>query len=132
MNFAYILPEDEAYSDATNKQLVRKGIEMLSNYSSHPLRALTYFGMFAGFLNVLYAIYVVVVNVSRDEVARGWTTLSLQMSLMFFFLFIIIAILAEYIGKILLETRKEPPYHIMSELSSTISFADETRRNVTK
>jgi hypothetical protein len=44
----------------------------------------------------------------------------------------ILAALAEYIGKILNETQQEPPYHIMSEFSSTSNVADETRRNVTK
>jgi len=80
----------------------------------------------------VYAVYVVVVNLSNREIERGWTTQSLQSSAMFFILFIILAALSEYIGKILVETQQEPPYHIMQELSSTISVADETRVNVTK
>lgn len=132
-NFSYKLPADSRlYTKAKATTLVSRAIDLISNYSSHPLRALSYFGIFAGFLNIIYAVYVVTINLSHDNVAKGWTTLSLQSSLMFFILFIILAVLAEYIGKILNEAQHEPPYHVMKELSSTVSIADETRRNVTK
>ena len=68
----------------------------------------------------------------KEEVAEGWTTTSLQLSVMFFFLFAILAILSEYIGKILQESRKEQPYHVVNELNSKISVADATRRNIEK
>jgi glycosyltransferase involved in cell wall biosynthesis len=131
--FRYELPpEAQPYTHVRAGTLVSRAIDLISNYSSHPLRVLSYFGIVAGLLNILYAIYVVAVNLSRNDVERGWTTLSLQSSFMFFLLFMILAVLAEYIGKILNETQQEPPYHIMQELSSTINIADETRRNVTK
>ena len=132
-NFKYKLPKDaRLYTRASSGTLFSKAIDLISNYSSHPLRMLTYFGIFAGFLNIIYAGYVVVVNISQNDIQKGWTTLSLQSSFMFFILFMILAVLAEYIGKILSESQHEPPYHIARELSSTTSIADETRRNVTK
>ncbi len=132
-SFEYELPSDaQPYSHARGSTLALRAIDLVSNYSSHPLRILSYFGILAGAANIVYAVYVVVVNFSRHDVAKGWTTLSLQSSIMFFVLFMILAVLAEYVGKILNETQQEPPYHIMQELSSTISIADETRRNVTK
>ena len=133
VNLNYKLPKSSVpYINLTSRQQALKAIDMVANYSSHPLRVLSYFGVIAGLLNVIYAIYVVLVNLSKDQVAEGWTTLSLQSSIMFFLLFSIMVVLSEYIGKILVETRKEQPYHIMQEISSTISLADETRRNVTK
>lgn len=131
-NLQYDLPGSGTYSRARSGALISRAIDLVSNYSSHPLRVVSYFGILAGLLNIMYAGYVVIVNIARNDVERGWTTLSLQSSLMFFILFMILAVLAEYIGKILNETQHEPPYHIMQELSSTISIADETRRNVTK
>lgn len=131
--FEYELPpEAQPYSHAKSGTLVSRGIDLVANYSSHPLRMLSYFGIVAGLLNIVYAVYVLIVNLSKRDIAQGWTTLSLQSSLMFFILFMILAVLAEYIGKILNETQQEPPYHIMQELSSTVSVTDETRRNVTK
>lgn len=129
----YDLPDDgQPYSHTPSSTLVARAIDLTSSYSSHPLRVLSYLGLLAGLLNGLYALYVVVINLSRNDIEKGWTTLSLQSSIMFFFLFVILAALAEYIGKILIETQHEPPYHIMQELSSTVSIADETRLNVTK
>lgn len=129
----YDLPSDsQPYTHVQAKTLVARAIDLISNYSSHPLRVLSYFGIVAGLLNIIYAVYVVVINLSHHDIAKGWTTLSLQSSLMFFILFMILAVLAEYIGKILNEVQQEPPYHIMQELSSTVSIADETRLNVTK
>jgi polyisoprenyl-phosphate glycosyltransferase len=131
--FEYDLPEGgQPYTHTRPSTLVSRAIDLTSSYSSHPLRVLSYMGLLAGVLNIIYAIYVVIVNLSQNDVEKGWTTLSLQSSLMFFFLFMILAALAEYIGKILIETQQEPPYHIMQELSSTVSIADETRLNVTK
>ena len=132
-NFSYDLPEgNEVYTHVSPGTLWSRAIDLVSNYSNHPLRVVTYFGLLAGLLNIVYGVYVVIVNLSDANVERGWTSLSLQSSLMFFILFLIMALLAEYIGKILNETQQEPPYHIMQELSSTVSIADETRRNVTK
>ncbi len=133
VNLKYELPKGTIYTKSKRRDLVLKAFDMLSSYSSHPLRILTYFGILAGLLNLLYAVYVVIVNLYKpDDIAEGWTTLSLQSSAMFFILFMILAVLSEYIGKLLVDSRGEPPYHIMDELSSTISLADETRRNVTK
>lgn len=132
-NIEYRFPAgSKPYVLTPNRKLIGKAIDILANYSSHPLRVVSYFGIFAGVLNIFYALYVVIINLSSKEIEKGWTTLSLQASFMFFLLFIILAMVSEYIGKILVESRNEPPYHIMHELSSTISIADETRRNVTK
>lgn len=107
-----------------------EAVEMISSYSTHPLRVVTVVGVIAGFLNLLYAVYVVIVRFVVDDVAQGWTTTSLQLSLMFFLICIIIAIQAEYIGRILTETRREPSYFIMEELESETLIADLERRNV--
>jgi glycosyltransferase involved in cell wall biosynthesis len=119
------------YTTVRSTTLISRFIDLVSNYSSHPLRVLSYFGIIGGLLNLAYAVYVLVINLSTNDIAKGWTTLSLQASIMFFILFMILALLAEYVGKILNEVQQEPPYHIMQELSSTVSIADETRRNVT-
>jgi glycosyltransferase involved in cell wall biosynthesis len=132
VDYKYALPPKTIYSHAKLRDLILKALDILSGYSNHPLRALSYFGVFAAVLNLCYAAYVVTVNVSLRNVEKGWTTLSLQASIMFFLLFVIMAVLSEYLGKILIETRGEPTYHIMQELSSTVSVADETRLNVTK
>lgn len=111
---------------------VRLAKEIVVSYSHHPLRVVSGIGLIAGLVNLLYALYVIGVYILDRRVAEGWTTLSLELSVMFFFLFIILSVICEYIGRILEETRVQPAYHIMEEISSTVLVADETRRNVLK
>lgn len=107
-----------------------EAMEMISSYSTHPLRVVTAIGVIAGVLNLLYAVYVVIVNIVQAEVAEGWTTTSLQLSMMFFLICTILAVQSEYLGRILVETRNEQSYVIMEELESDVLIADPERRNV--
>lgn len=109
-----------------------EALEIATSYSAHPLRFVTWLGMFAGVANVIYAGYVVAVNFTIQDIAPGWTSTSIQLSLMFFILFMIMVIMSEYIGRILAESHREPAYHIADELVSTVSLADADRRNVSK
>ena len=110
---------------------IRLAKEIIVSYSHHPLRVVSAIGLFASAANLLYAVYTIAVFIAAKRVAEGWTTLSLELAVMFFLLFIILSVICEYLGRILEETRAQPAYHIMEELSSTVLVADETRRNIT-
>lgn len=125
-------PEQGPSRRRTFKAGYMEAIEMVSSYSTHPLRVVTIIGVLAGLFNLLYAVYVIVVRLVSDRVAEGWTTTSLQLSLMFFVVSVIIAVQAEYIGRILTESRREPSYFIMEELESETLIADLERRNVSR
>jgi glycosyltransferase involved in cell wall biosynthesis len=123
-------------SNPSNQRRLRTGVvealEIVTSYSTHPLRFVTWLGFFASMVNVIYAIYVLVLNIFNSKLAPGWTSTSMQLSLMFFVLFIIMIILSEYIGRILTESYREPKYLIADELVSTVALADAERRNITK
>lgn len=108
-----------------------EALNVVSSHSSHPLRFMSWIGFFASVLNIFYALYVLVVALTSSHVAEGWTTMSLQISGMFFILFLFMIVLAEYIGKILVEARQDSRYHVLDELSSTVSLADLDRKNIT-
>jgi glycosyltransferase involved in cell wall biosynthesis len=129
-----ILPYQPLKHPANNKKLnqgIVEALEISISYSTHPLRFVTRLGLLASIINAIYVIYVITVNVLHQKVAEGWTTTSLQSSLMFFILFIIIVIISEYIGRILIESYKDPQYYIADELTSTVALADVDKRNVT-
>lgn len=109
-----------------------EALEIAVGYSTHPLRFVTWLGLLAGAVNFMYAIYVLCVNIFDKNVAVGWTTTSLQLSVMFFVVFIIFVIISEYIGRILTESYKDPQYYITDELTSSVNLADAERRNITK
>lgn len=123
-------PMSNPASQRTLKTGVIEALEIAASYSTHPLRFVTWLGFFAGIINILYVVYVIMVNLTKSHVTEGWTTTSLQLSGMFFILFATMVILAEYIGRILIESRHEPQYYVRDEKSSSVGLADRFRRNI--
>lgn len=111
-------------------EAVGLAVDLVVTGSRRPLRIVTWFGAAASGLSLLYSGYVILVYLLKDDPAEGWTTLSLQISIMFFFLFVAVAVISEYIGHILAETRNRPLYHVLDELNSSVLLADPERRNV--
>ncbi len=109
---------------------LNSGISMIVANSLHPLRMMSRLGLAAGSLNLLYILYVVGVYLFKGSVAEGWTTLSFQNSLMFFFIFVILTVLCEYTGRSLEESFNRPLYFTMEEKNSSVLISDVTRRNV--
>jgi hypothetical protein len=75
-------------------------------------------------------MYVIAIFIFKNQVAEGWTTLSLEVSVMFFLLFALLAVLCEYIGHILLEIKDRPLYAVSRELSSVESIPSSVLPNV--
>jgi glycosyltransferase involved in cell wall biosynthesis len=100
--------------------------------STQPLRFVSSLGLAASTLNLAYMLYVLAVYFFKSHVAEGWTTTSLQLSSMFFLMFLIMTVLAEYVGRILDEAKDRPLYHVVEERNSNVPLADVERRNVVK
>jgi polyisoprenyl-phosphate glycosyltransferase len=100
--------------------------------STRPLRIVAWLALAAAFLNVLYIGYVFAVRIFKTSVAEGWMTLSLQNAGMFFLLFVILAVVTEYVGRILDETRERPLYYIAEEANSSVMVPSAERRNVVR
>lgn len=135
IGFTYRLFPYETRANPVRSHSLRVGaieaIDIVSSYSIHPLRSIAWLGFVASMASVVYALYVIYVAVTRQHVAQGWTTMSLQISGLFFILFLMMVVLAEYIGKIMVESRRDVKYTVLDEQSSTVSLADTGRRNIT-
>src|ERR1700685_4356198 len=101
-------------------ELIFSALELATNYSKSPLRFVSWIGFIISILNLVYAVYVISAKLFINNIAQGWTTLSLQNSIMFFFLFAILAVMCEYIGQILQESRDQPLYHIADERNNKV------------
>ena len=106
------------------------GVELLTSQTRQPLRWLSWLGWGASLLNVLWIGYTVLIYLFKEDVAPGWTTLSLQHGLMFFLLFTILAVLCEYVGRIFDQTRGRPLYFIGDEKNSSVLQMEPQQRNI--
>jgi dolichol-phosphate mannosyltransferase len=111
-------------------EAIGTAVNMIVANSTQPLRAVSLIGVGLGALSLAYIVYVLVVRLVGDNVVPGWATLSLQTSALFLFVFLILSVLCEYVGRVLVEVRNRPLYYVLEERSSSVMIADETRRNV--
>jgi dolichol-phosphate mannosyltransferase len=109
---------------------LRIGLSVLIHNSIVPLRLASTLGLVGSALSFLYSLYVVGVYLFKRDVMPGWTTISLAVSGLFTLLFLILALLGEYVGRLLEESSDRPLYHVREEQSSAVMLSDLTRRNV--
>ena len=111
---------------------LHQALELVVAHSRQPLRIVSWLGWIAGFLNVLYTFYVVLIYLFKKDVAPGWTSQSFMQGVMFFCLFTLLSILSEYVGRILEESRGRPLYFVTDEMNSPVVETEAERRNVVK
>lgn len=104
-------------------------LTLATNYSLKPLRVVTRLGLLGGTLSLIYALYVLIVQFINDDIVEGWTSTSLQISILFFLMFIVLSILAEYVGRIMSTVTGGRNYVIVDERVSTALISDRDKRN---
>ncbi|MBT5050278.1 MAG: glycosyltransferase [Rhodospirillaceae bacterium] len=93
-------------------------ISLLMFTSTVPLRFVTITCGIASSASLIYSVYVVLSYFLKENVADGWTTLSLQLSVQFFLLALAIGMLAEYMVHLLRHSNKHPRFYIAREFRS--------------
>lgn len=101
-----------------------QGVRVLLSSTRAPLRSLTWLATLAATLNLLYSGYVIAVFFLKEDVAPGWTTLSLQTSGMFLLISLILLVLGEYVLQLAASVKTGPVWHVAREFKS----ATVTRR----
>lgn len=109
---------------------VQTAVSMVIANSTHPLRMLSLTALTLSALSLLYAVYVVLVKLLSENVVPGWATQSLHSSVMFLFVFLILSMMCEYIGRLLAEVKDRPLYYVLEEKTSSVMLSDGERKNV--
>ncbi|TZG25854.1 glycosyltransferase [Sphingomonas montanisoli] len=122
VTLTYRAPRSKSKIDHNFTTRARRATNLLFSSTLAPLRFVSMLALLGSVANILYSIYVVIIAFSMNSVARGWTTLSLQQSGMFFLLSIVFFVLAEYMVRMVQWSMGEPPYFIVGEaVSSTLT-----------
>jgi len=109
---------------------IRYGLSLLVHHTILPLRLASLLGLVGSAISAIYSVYVLLTYLFKSDVLPGWTTLSLQISGLFFFVCIILALIGEYLGRVLEEVSDRPLYHIREESSSAVMIAEMSQGNV--
>lgn len=97
-----------------------RAVGLLVATSILPIRITSIACLFTAVLSVTYSLYVVIIYLTQENLAPGWTTLSLQLSVTFFLLSMALGVLSEYVIYIVSLTSRPPRYHIAREFQSNV------------
>ncbi|HWT12185.1 MAG TPA: glycosyltransferase family 2 protein [Allosphingosinicella sp.] len=91
-------------------------LDGLTSASTMPLRIWSYIGLVIAFFSLLFAIYVVVKTVFFGSDVAGYP--SLMVAILFFasLQLISLGVMGEYVGRILIETKRRPLYVIRKKI----------------
>lgn len=128
----YYLNYEQAGMKMSFISSLRLAVDILISNSQLPLRLTTLLGVTASFSSLMFVIYVFVIALVKKQIIEGWVTTSLVTGGLFFLLFAILAVLSEYVGRILNELKEEPVYYITKEFNSsnTVGIRKHKRINV--
>ena len=108
---------------------VARAISILVYNSTTPLRIINALGIVASLISLLISFYSIVIRLFKNDVVEGWTTMTLFMSIQFFFLFIIISFIGEYLARLLTDRSETAAYSVMFEKHSSVML-DTAKLNI--
>jgi glycosyltransferase involved in cell wall biosynthesis len=98
----------------------RRAVGLLLIASPQPMRIITSLALLGSLLNLLYAGYVVIIALVKNQVAEGWVSLSLQSAGMFFLVCLILALISESTFSLLRISIGQPLYRVAREATSSV------------
>lgn len=117
----FVLEENEA---AVRKYVCRgsfgKAVSLVVFNAVKPLRVANLTALLSSALAMAFAIYTIVVKFVKSNVIEGWPTIMLFLAMMFFLLFVILALIGEYLVRVVFDRLEFRPYNVVSERHSSV------------
>ena len=100
------------------RKLIVLSLDSIVGFSSRPLRIMSCFSVFISFIMMLYAGFILIEKLfTHQQLADGIASVIFLTSGLFSVLFLFLAIISEYIGRILIETKNRPLYNLKQEIT---------------
>jgi polyisoprenyl-phosphate glycosyltransferase len=110
--------------------LLDTSVSMIVSNSVKPLRLAGLLSVITALFNFTYLVSVVLTRYLLENIQYGWASISFQSALASGILFLILAVICEYLARLLEEIKIRPLYYIETELQSNIMLSDSEARNV--
>lgn len=111
-------------------EAVELAVDIIVTNSRRPLRMVSWLAVLLAVANAGYAVQVVAFRLAGEGPGPGYTASAIQLGLAFAFLFSILAVLCEYVGRVVDESKGRPLYYVMEEKNSSVLLLDEAQRNI--
>ncbi len=111
------LAEDRIFgkSKYSFRKMLNFAIDGLVSFSTKPLRTAIYLGFIIALAAFLYALYAIYVSIFTDQTISGWGSTITVILFIGGIQLIILGVIAEYIGKIYLESKNRPNFIIKEQ-----------------
>jgi high-affinity K+ transport system ATPase subunit B len=82
------------------------------------------------FTDFAFLIYIVGMRLLSRDIAPGWASTNFFNAIMFGLIFLVLAVLCEYLAEMRSEVKRRPLYVVQGELQSNVMLANTETRNV--
>ena len=115
----------------------RKALTLLENAghiivsnSDRPLRLAALVCALMGIADFAFLFYVVAMRLLFTDIAPGWASTNFFNAIMFGLIFLVLAVLCEYLTEMRSEVKRRPLYVVQGELQSNVMLTNAETRNV--
>ena len=107
-------------------QLINLSLDSIIGFSARPLRAMSCLSIFISGIMMCYAGFILIEKLfAHQQLADGIASVIFLTSGLFSVLFLFLAVISEYISRILIESKNRPLYNIKQEIThENINSAD--------
>ena len=109
---------ESGHSGYNFSKLLATWINGLTSFSVKPLRLATFAGMFMAAVGFIAVIVLVIIKLTHDNIALGWTSTMAVTILVGGMLMMMLGIIGEYVGRIYLCLNHNPQYVVRSVISN--------------
>jgi glycosyltransferase involved in cell wall biosynthesis len=103
------------------RKLMNLAIDSIIGFSGRPLRTMALFSTGISFIMMMYAGFILFQKLlSPQHLLDGLASVIFLIAGLFSILFLFLAVISEYISRILIETKNRPLYYISQEISQLI------------
>jgi len=110
--------------------LLASGSQMIVTNSDRPLRVAAIVSAIMGLADLVFLFYVVAMRLLWRDVQPGWASTNFFNAIMFGVMFIVLAVVCEYLAQMRGDVKRRPLYVVQGEVQSNIMLVNSETRNV--